>query len=59
MPPASLCVSYGIELEIPGDKTVTSVLTQEEIIYMKQTWTKENPEKVHYNNAQVRYFSCK
>ncbi|XP_023328164.1 uncharacterized protein LOC111701215 [Eurytemora carolleeae] len=52
MPPASLCMSYGVELDIPGISTYTAVLTQEEIIYMKQTWSRENPEKLHLNSPQ-------
>ena len=54
MPPASLCMSYGVELEIPGVSTFTAVLTQEEIIYMKQTWSRDNPEKLHLNSPQVK-----
>ena len=28
MPPASLCVSYGVELEIPGEQSFTTVFTK-------------------------------
>ena len=53
MPPASLCVSYGVELECAHHTNTTVVLTQEEIIYIKQAWTKSNEEKVHLSSAQV------
>lgn len=46
MPSCVVKVHYGVEVEIPGYKTQTRIISHEEVRFMKQTWRANHPSAV-------------